>query len=126
MKRLTTIFFVFITIFGIYGAYKYLFNQARVEHVALASLNGRIIHAKTVEIVGFAFNPPEINIPPGGSVIFVNRDRVDQSATSDDGATFDTDLLKYSDSVKITIDKPGLYIYHSKPYPYIKGRIVVE
>src|SRR5215210_2575748 len=37
----------------------------------------------TVEILNNAFNPPQLNVAPGTTVTFVNRDSVPHTATSD-------------------------------------------
>ncbi len=78
-----------------------------------------------VEIKSFSFNPPTITIKKGESVQWTNRDSVAHTATADD-KSFDTSLLRKSESGEILFDKAGTFTYHCSPHPNMKGMVVVE
>lgn len=79
------------------------------------------------------FDPKDIHVQSGDEIIWKNEEAAggDQhTATSDDGATFDTDFLdpqKSSAPVKIT-GKPGTVIpYHCEVHPvHMKGTVIID
>ncbi len=46
-----------------------------------------------VPMANFVFNPKEVVIPVGATVIWVNQDGAPHTATADDGKLFKSDLL---------------------------------
>lgn len=80
--------------------------------------------ATTVQIAGFAFNPPALTVAAGQSVTFVNDDSVAHTSTSDDG-TWDSDHIPPGQSFSVELDQPGSYSYHCAIHPFMQGTIVV-
>jgi plastocyanin len=78
----------------------------------------------TVEILNNAFNPAQLNVAPGTTVRFVNRDNVPHTATADNGA-FDTKELPPGYSMDVFLDGSGTVPYHCELHPDMKGSIVV-
>jgi plastocyanin len=78
----------------------------------------------TVEILNNAFNPAQLNVAPGTTVRFVNRDNVPHTATADNGA-FDTKELPPGYSMDVFLDGEGTVPYHCELHPEMKGSIVV-
>jgi plastocyanin len=78
----------------------------------------------TVEIRNNAFNPPQLNVAPGTTVTFVNRDDVPHTATSDNGL-FDSGELAPGASYPVVLEGAGTVTYHCELHPEMQGSIVV-
>jgi plastocyanin len=78
----------------------------------------------TVEIRNNAFNPPQLNVAPGTTVRFVNRDSVPHTVTADN-KLFDSGELAPGASYPVVLDGAGTVTYHCELHPEIKGSIVV-
>jgi plastocyanin/uncharacterized membrane protein YozB (DUF420 family) len=65
----------------------------------------------TVPMLNFEFNPKEVIIPVGATVVWVNQDGAPHTATADDGALFKSDLLSKGQSFKHTFDTVGEFHY---------------
>jgi plastocyanin len=64
-----------------------------------------------VPMLNFEFNPKEVVVPVGATVVWVNQDGAPHTATADDGALFKSDLLSKGQSFKHTFDKAGEFPY---------------
>ena len=78
----------------------------------------------TVEILNNAFNPPQLNVAPGTTVTWVNRDSVAHTVTADNGL-FDSGQLAPGASYPVVLDGAGTVSYHCKLHPEMRGSIVV-
>ena len=78
----------------------------------------------TVEIRNNAFIPDQLNVAPGTTVTFVNRDSVPHTATSDN-KLFDSGQLAPGASYPVVLDGAGTVTYHCKLHPEMQGSIVV-
>ena len=78
----------------------------------------------TVEILNNAFNPPQLNVAPGTTVTFVNRDSVPHTVTADNGL-FDSGQLAPGASYPVVLEGAGTVTYHCKLHPEMRGSIVV-
>jgi plastocyanin/uncharacterized membrane protein YozB (DUF420 family) len=65
----------------------------------------------TVPMANFEFNPKEIIVPVGATVIWVNQDSAPHTATADDGQLFKSELLSKGQSFKQAFDKVGEFAY---------------
>jgi plastocyanin len=77
-----------------------------------------------VEIKGFAFNPPMIEVSTGTTVTWTNQDTAPHTATAEDGS-FDTGRLNNGQSGSVTFDQPGTFTYICTFHPNMKGTVVV-
>lgn len=75
-----------------------------------------------VEIRKMTFQPATLDVAPGDTVTFVNRDRAPHTATSNDGA-FDTGQIANGKAVRITIESGGVFGYHCQIHPMMQGQI---
>jgi plastocyanin len=81
----------------------------------------------SVEIENFAFSPKALTVKPGATITVTNRDVAEHTMTSDDGSSFDTQLIGKDQTVELTAPtRPGTYDFHCTPHPNIKGTLVVE
>ena len=97
--------------------------------------------SQTIEIVTFAFSPPEIEVPLGTELIFVNRDDILHTATSGtpkkqgvpgvssdrparpDGS-FD-EQLELNDSFSFETTEIGTLTYYCDIHSGMRGRVTV-
>src|SRR5215213_8337537 len=78
----------------------------------------------TVEIRNNAFIPDQLNVAPGTTVTFVNRDSVPHTATSDN-KLFDSGQLAPGASYPVVLEGAGTVTYHCKLHPEMRGSILV-
>jgi plastocyanin len=78
----------------------------------------------TVDINADAFNPDPLNIAPGTTVKFENKDTVAHTATADNDV-FDTNRLEPGESMEVYFEGAGTVTYHDDLHTDLKGTIVV-
>ena len=78
----------------------------------------------TVDINALAFNPDRLNIAPGTTVKFENKDTVAHTATADNDV-FDTNRLEPGESMEVYFEGAGTVTYHDDLHPEMQGSIVV-
>jgi plastocyanin len=95
--------------------------------VALALLLAPAALAKEhkVSIKDLKYNPKELKVKKGDTVVWTNADERDHTVTSDDGA-FKSANLADGDRFTQKFDKPGKYKYHCEYHPRMKATVVVE
>jgi len=102
---------------------QYSFTAAVV--CALLSGIATIAVASTVSVTisDLAFTPADIDAKVGDTVEWTNRDYVDHTATSTDGA-WDTDVAA-GQSGKVILTRPGTFGYFCKVHPNMTGTVHV-
>jgi plastocyanin len=79
-----------------------------------------------VSIKGFAFNPPEITVPAGGSVTWTNEDNAPHTATGLDRDALQSGAIAFGESYTQTFETAGTYEYFCEFHPNMEGSIVVQ
>ena len=79
-----------------------------------------------VEIRDFAFNPPEMTVPVGGSITWTNNDTAPHTATGLDREALQSGAIAPGASFTQTFDAAGTIEYFCEFHPNMKGSIVVE
>jgi plastocyanin len=79
----------------------------------------------TVTIQGLKFKPERIEIAPGDTVVWVNKDDRDHTVVADDGA-FESGRIRNGKSYEKKFDKPGKYNYGDDLHPRMRGVVVVK
>ena len=94
---------------------------------ALAASRGEARGGKrhTVTIQGLKFKPEKIEIEPGDTVVWVNRDDRDHTVVADDGA-FESPRIRNDKSYEKKFDKPGKYNYGDDLHPRMRGVVIVR
>jgi plastocyanin len=82
--------------------------------------------SSAVTIKGFAFNPPTIEIPAGGSVTWTNEDNVPHTATGLDRDALQSGAIPFGESFTQTFDTAGTYEYFCEFHPNMEGSVVVQ
>jgi plastocyanin len=84
----------------------------------------------TIEIRDNTFNPPDLTIPAGSTVVWVHAGQRSHTATADD-ASFGSDTLANGASFQHTFDQSGTFAYHCEFHGAaggvgMAGTIIVE
>ena len=79
-----------------------------------------------IEIKNFAYNPIELKIKKGDTIIWVNKDSAWHTVTSDNGNELKSKLLNKEESYTHSFMEAGTFDYHCTPHSYMKGKIIVE
>ncbi|SRR5712691_9539051 len=84
----------------------------------------------TVAMSSFRFQPSEVHILPGQTVLWSNSDPVQHTVTADDGS-FDSGLVDPGATFSMGFDAPGTYQYYCQPHGGpglvgMSGTIVVD
>lgn len=78
----------------------------------------------TVIIKDFSFNPADIQIKAGDTIMWMNEDGTRHSAMDLNGA-FDTGLLSKGQSASLTFAGAGSFSYRCGPHANMRGSIEV-
>lgn len=79
----------------------------------------------TVTIEAMRFTPERLTVKAGDIVVWVNRDLVPHTATSE-GPTFDSATIDAAASWQFTTAAAGTFDYVCRFHPLMKGTLVVE
>jgi plastocyanin len=79
-------------------------------------------HAVTIK--DMKFNPADLSIKPGDTVVWTNSDDVDHTVV-DSGKAFSSENLKPGKSFTFKFDKVGKFSYSCTYHPRMKGTITV-
>ncbi len=79
-----------------------------------------------VRIEDFAFAPANIVVDAGTTVTWTNNDGVGHTVTSDDGDELDSPLFGKNKTFSHKFDTPGVYAYHCRPHPNMRGLVTVR
>jgi plastocyanin len=102
--------------------------RGRGAAVALALVAAATIPASaetiTVTIENLSFKPAEVTAKVGDTILWVNKDIFDHTATARDNS-FDV-IPPTNNSVSQTLTKIGVFDYYCRYHPNMTGRLVVE
>ena len=73
-----------------------------------------------VEIQAFSFQPKRTVVAPGDTVIWINRDFVPHTVTTNSG-TWKSLKLEEGQSLKVVVENDGIYTYFCQFHPHMTG-----
>lgn len=79
----------------------------------------------TVEIREMAFHPPDLQVSPGDTIVWINRDFVPHTATARDSAWTSPPLAR-DERWRMVAGAPGTGTYICAFHPVMEARLVVE
>ncbi len=79
----------------------------------------------SVKIDNFTFDPPQLTIPVGTTVTWINEDDIPH-ALATTNKSFKSQALDTDDKFSFTFTTPGTYEYFCSLHPHMKATIVVE
>ena len=77
-----------------------------------------------VTISNFTFNPPDVEVHVGDTVVFKNADDIPHQVVADD-KSFHTAALDTGDETAITFSKAGTFPYFCGLHPHMQGKVTV-
>lgn len=79
------------------------------------------------DLTNWHFDPAEVTVPAGSTVVWVNTGKEEHTVTSDPESRekFDSGYTKRGASWQRAFARPGRYSYHCAPHPWMKGTVVV-
>lgn len=77
------------------------------------------------DLTRWHFDPAEVTVPPGTTVVWFNKGKEEHSVKADD-KSFDSGLKKTGGTFSRAFPRPGKYTYHCAPHPWMKGTVVVS
>jgi plastocyanin len=99
---------------------------AGTRHDSSAATPAVVGGALAIRIDNFSFSPPELHVPRGAKVTWINADDVPHLIASADKRFRPSSALDTNDSYTLTLDQPGAYPYFCTIHPRMTRRIVVE
>jgi len=79
----------------------------------------------TVVIHNFAFQPPELTVNVGDTIVWKNTDIVSHTVTAKDGS-FDSDEIEPGKSWQLVVKKVGTFSYSCSPHPNMHATLTVK
>ena len=79
----------------------------------------------TIEIIGFQYRPPNVLVPVGATVTWLNLDVAAHDSTARDGK-WESDLLQREEETVVTFDEPGTWEYYCTIHPYMTATLTVR
>jgi plastocyanin len=101
-----------------------IFTGCQMETPVDTSTNFEEQTEATVLIEDFSYKPAFVTVKVGTKVIWVQKDSVRHTVTSNDGI-FDSGLLSEGISWEYTFNEVGTYGYYCIPHLYMKGTVEV-
>jgi plastocyanin len=79
----------------------------------------------TIALDGMRFQPDDLTVASGDTIVWVNKDLVAHTATSESGG-FDSKIIQPEKTWKLTIKKKGDFAYVCLLHPTMKARLLVQ
>ena len=76
------------------------------------------------DLTRWHYDPADITVPAGTTVVWVNRGKEEHTVTADD-RSFDSGLKKTGGTFSRAFAQPGKYSYYCQPHPWMKGTVLV-
>lgn len=76
------------------------------------------------DLTNWHYDPAEITVPAGATVVWVNKGKEEHTVTADD-KSFDSGMKRPGGTWQRTFSKPGRYTYYCVPHPWMKGAVQV-
>jgi hypothetical protein len=79
------------------------------------------------DLTNWHFDPAEVTVPAGSTVVWVNQGKEEHTVTSDPESRekFDSGYKKRGASWQRAFSRPGRFSYYCAPHPWMKGTVVV-
>ncbi|HEU5103555.1 MAG TPA: DUF420 domain-containing protein [Roseiflexaceae bacterium] len=114
--------YIVVTLLGVWVYSAWYINPPAPDAVAQVQPVAQAQNELTVPMANFVFNPKDIVIPVGTTVIWINQDGAPHTATADDGALFKSELLSKGQSFKHSFDQVGEFPYYCELHGGVGGQ----
>jgi plastocyanin len=79
-----------------------------------------------IEIRGMAFEPAELTVMRGDTLVWINRDIVPHTATAPGKRGWDTGTLSQGELGRVILRESGRVTYICQLHPTMRGRLIVR
>ena len=79
----------------------------------------------TAVVQDFMFRPARLEIAAGTTIAWTNGGQVVHTVTAEDGS-FDTGPIEVGQRREVTFSRPGTFVFHCTPHPFMRGEVVVR
>jgi plastocyanin len=93
--------------------------------IAFGAVAAEEASGDVINIDNFIFTPPEMTVPVGTTVKWLNRDDIPHSVV-DSNKVFRSKALDTDDSFSFTFTNAGTYTYFCGLHPHMTGKIIVK
>jgi plastocyanin len=93
---------------------------AVVQPVVAAGSTRVLMVDNEPDLTNWHFEPAEVTVPAGTTVLWHNKGKEEHSVTADD-KSFDSGWKPKGGNYQRTFTRPGTYTYHCAPHPWMKG-----
>ncbi|MBF9251671.1 cupredoxin domain-containing protein [Pontibacter sp. 172403-2] len=90
----------------------------------LPSFGSSSLGSHRVEIVQMRFQPAELSVKKGDTVVFVNKDVVTHNVTEESGKSWKSPALASGESWIVVVSRTS--DYYCSFHPMMKGKILIE
>jgi plastocyanin len=104
----------------------FVISQTKLVAAAPASNFGAAHPAALVDIEGFTFGPPRLQVTKGMPVRWTNKDDSPHQVTVTTGQTMRSPVIAKGEAYTQTFANPGTYDYLCSLHPNMKGQIEVK
>lgn len=105
---------------------RYLSIAALLIFLSCLSIGSTLAQTNnSVTIQSFSFQPNNLTVPMGTTVIWTNQDSVEHTVTADNGAFDSNNIMPNGGQYSHTFNQSGTYAYHCKIHPTMRGQIQV-
>lgn len=73
----------------------------------------------------WTYDPATVEVKVGGTITWRNTGAVVHTVTADDGKSFNSGNMPKNASFSFSASAPGIFAYHCKYHPWMKGKIMV-
>lgn len=96
-----------------------------VDQPVLAAEGARVLMVDNEpDLTNWHFEPAEVTVPAGSTVLWHNKGKEEHSVTADD-KSFDSGWRPKGANYQRTFTRPGTYTYYCAPHPWMKGVVRV-
>jgi plastocyanin len=85
-----------------------------------------VLRSHLIEIRGMAFQPAELTVMRGDTVVWINRDIVPHTATASGKRGWDTGTLNQAERGRVVLRNAGTVHYVCQLHPTMRGTLIVR
>jgi plastocyanin len=100
-------------------------GEQAAELVSASALDAGSNSVAHASIQGFQFDPSQVKVSPGMTVLWTNRDGVEHDVTLLQHELA-SPLVGKGGEIAVTFRKPGNYRYYCHVHPFMQGTVIVE
>ena len=90
------------------------------------TLPGDVSKMINLAIKNFEYSEVALRIRKGDTIVWTNLDTVAHTVSSDTGGELDSDTLVRGETFMHTFNSRGVFGYHCKMHPSMKGKVIVS